>query len=138
VGRRLPDDRTVSVAVELEALWDRIDEYGPHPHLITAGGDGRPHVVSVSVRVDGDRIVMTAGNTSRANVAASAVATLLWPAREGEDYSLIVDGEGEALTEAIAVAPTRAVLHRVASAGDEMPSCVQIVEPSGHDLTAGR
>ncbi len=121
----------MSVAVSLEALAARIAEFGPHPYLVTAGAQGGPHVVSVTARVDGDHLVVEAGNTSRANVAANAAATLLWPAPAGEDYSLIVDGEGEppeAQDRPLVVRPTKAVLHRVANASDDLPSCIRIGE----------
>lgn len=119
------------MAVALEELAARVVEYGPHPYLITAGGQGNPHVVSVTARMTDDHLVVEAGNTSRANVAASGAATLLWPAAPGGDYSLIVDGAGDVPdtgARALVLRPTRAVLHRVAGASADLPSCVRIEE----------
>jgi hypothetical protein len=117
----------VSVAVDLDALWKHVDEFGTPPYLVTTAADGRPHVVSVAARVDDGRFVLGAGNTTRANVAANPTATLLWGAPAGADYCLIVDGQAAELDgELVAIQPTRAVLHRVAGASADLPSCVAI------------
>jgi hypothetical protein len=78
----------MSVAVELDELWAQVREFGGAPLLVTVSEDGRPHVVSVPARVDGDALVVPAGKT------------------------------------------TRAVLHRVAGAPEDLPSCVRIVPAS--------
>jgi hypothetical protein len=107
----------VSVPVDLQALRDRLGEFGSRAFLVTVGDDGRPHVVSVHVGVDGDRLVVAAGRRTSANVAARPDVTLLWSAPVGpggsiepgdagcgdptdspgdlDDYGLIVDGAGE-------------------------------------------
>jgi hypothetical protein len=83
--------------------------------------------VSVTVQFDGTRFSLGAGRTSRAHVAECESVTLLWPG-SGGPYGLIVDGVGEvdAERETLTVAPTRAVLHRLADAPDELPTCVPI------------
>jgi hypothetical protein len=114
-----------------EGLAGHVADFGPHPFLITSMADGRPHVVSVPVRVEDGFLVVSAGRTSRANVAGHVAATLLWPAPQDGDYSLIVDGTGvvaEAVEE-ITLSPTRAVLHRVAGSGNDLPSCVPVLPP---------
>ena len=126
----MPTIDSVSVKTSLDELKQRIDEYGSTPFLITSSDDGRPHVVSVQVRVDGDDIVAAAGSTTRSNVAARRAATLLWPSPDGGPYSLIVDGEGRVddATSEVVVRPTRAVLHLSAGAGDDLATCVRIVD----------
>jgi hypothetical protein len=119
----------MSVAVALEVLEERIAEFGPHPYLITVSAEGRAHVVSVSARFENDMVVTSAGRSSRANAEAQPAVTLLWPAAGDGDYSLIVDGESSAAPdgmEEVMVRPTRAVLHRVASASTDLPSCIRI------------
>jgi hypothetical protein len=114
-------------------LAARVAEFGPHPFLITSMPDGAPHVVSVVARLDDGRVWVNAGRTSRANVEAGPAATLLWPAPPGGDYSLILDGQATVIDAGpgeISLHPTRAVLHRVAGAGANLPSCVQIL-PTG-------
>ena len=120
----------MSVPVALEELARRVDEYGPHPFLVTAGEDRRGHVVSVAASFDGQRFSFAAGRTSRTNLADSGSATLLW-SDIGSPYTLIVDGDADVAGDdaPVTVTPTRAVLHRLAGAPDDLPSCVRI-EPS--------
>lgn len=123
-------DRCVSVPVGLEQLHDEIRRYGRHAHLVSVRDGGRPHVVSVLVEADGDggRLVVGAGRTTSGNAAANPAVTLLWAAPAGEDYSLIVDGVATVAGDRIAVRPTAAVRHRVATATGEGPSCVKVLQ----------
>jgi hypothetical protein len=124
----------VSIPVELSALVERVDEYGPIAYLITVGGDAVPHVVSVTVtwdRADATEIVVGAGRHTSSNVAANARVTLLWPPGTGGTYGLIVDGQarlvevgGEAK---LAIAPTAAVLHRTPAGDPDAPSCITVL-----------
>jgi hypothetical protein len=123
----------VSVAVELDALRARVDEFGAHAYLVTVGEDRLPHVVSVVVTCgegeEADRLLMRGGRRTGANLAASPAATLLWPPAPGGAYSLIVDGTGEVSPTdegAVAVRPSAAILHRVAGAPGEGPSCLPV------------
>ena len=79
---------------------------------------------------DGERFSFAAGRTSRANLAGSGSATLLW-SDIGGPYTLIVDGDAHIAgdDEPITVTPTLAVLHRLAGAPDDLPGCVAI-EPT--------
>ena len=119
----------MSVPVGLERLHEEIGRYGRHAHLVSVGDDGRPHVVSVLLAPDAgaDRLVAGAGRTTSANVAANPSVTLLWAAPPGEDYSLIVDGTATVAGDRIAVRPTAAVRHRVATATADGPSCVTVL-----------
>ena len=118
----------MSVAVELEELRDRIEEHGPVAFAVTVGDDGRPHVVSVGMAMEGDAVVATCGRTTAANATRSPSVTLLWPARPGSDYCLIVDGTATVDGDRLSVAPVRAVLHRVADAGGDGPTCIRVVD----------
>jgi hypothetical protein len=118
----------VSVAVALDELGRRVDEYGPTPFLITTGASGA-HVVSVAVAFDGRRFELSAGRTSRANVQERPVVTLLWSNPSGGPYGLIVDGTARAEGDLLVVEPSRAVLHRLADAAADLPSCVPIEQP---------
>jgi hypothetical protein len=117
----------MSVAVSLDELQERMAEVGGDPFLVTIGADQRAHVVSVHARVEGSSVVARAGSTSRGNVDANPAVTLLWSPADGGDYSLIVDGNGVVVGDAeVAVSPTRAVLHRLAGASDDLPSCIAL------------
>jgi len=119
----------VSVAVSIEALQEQVDEFGPTPYLVTVSAEGRAHVVSVRADVDAGVVRVSAGRTSRANARDNPAATLLWPAPEGGPYGLIVDGEVELNDDSageLTIRPTRAVLHRVADASADLPTCVVV------------
>ena len=117
----------MSVPVPLDALAERVEELGAEAYLVTVGTDFKAHVVSVRARVGDDGVVLGAGKTSRANAGANPGVTVLWAAPDGDPYCLIVDGQAEeAGGEDLLVRPTRAVLHRVADAPADLPSCVRI------------
>lgn len=118
----------MSVAVALDELARRLEEFGGHPFLVTTGADGRPHVVSITAHFDGAQFSFTAGKTSRTNLGTTGSLTLLWPGAGGP-YSLIVDGAARIDGDEVTVTPTRAVLHRLAFAPDDLPSCIRI-EPT--------
>ena len=107
-----------------------MDAFGDVAYVVTAGHEGRPHVVSVTAAWEGDELVVGAGRHTSQNVESSGVLTLLWPAPPGSPYSLIVDGAARVVPDggAIAVRPTRAVLHRVAGADPSLSSCVTVLE----------
>lgn len=123
----------MSVAVAIDALKDKVAEFGRTPFLVTVGADGRAHVVSVRADVDAANLRVSAGRTSRANAGTNPSVTLLWPAPAGGPYSLIVDGEVDRVDdpeESLLIVPTRAVLHRVADASTDLPSCVAVEDAS--------
>jgi hypothetical protein len=119
----------MSVAVDLDALAERVAEYGARAYLLTVTDDQTPHAVSVHVELHDGRLVTSVGRTTGANLAQRPTVTLLWPPSEpAGEYSLIVDGaavgpvgEGEVSFE-----PTAAVLHRVADAAGDGPSCIRV------------
>lgn len=125
----------MSIAVELDALRTRIGEYGPGAYLLSVRdrGDGPvPHVVSVPVSVDGDRLLVDVGERTRANLESRRQVTLLWPAPPGGAYSLIVDAVVDVTDPQVALVPVSAVLHRVVEAGAG-PSCLPVDQPDGTD-----
>lgn len=123
----------MSVPVALDVLAEKVASFPSPPYLVTASADGRVHLVSVSAAFDGERFTAPTGRSTRANIGANPSVTLLWAGRPGEPYSLIVDGtatpQGD---DAVAIEPARAVLHRVADASAELPSCVPL-DASGQE-----
>ena len=127
----------MSIAVDLSALAERVEEYGPIAYLVTVSGQGLPHVVSVTVTWDGDdrqHLVVGAGRHTAANVGDNPTVTLLWPAPPGGAYGLIVDGQarvnGEGADATLAIGPTAAVLHRTPAGDPESPSCITVLPKS--------
>ena|SRR5687768_790915 len=122
----------MSVAVELEELRERVEEYGPTAFLTTVGRDGRAHVVSVAVRLEGQTLVAGVGSTTASNIDGQPAVTLLWAAPSGTDYCLILDGTAvvrDGVDEKTAVVtPSRAVLHRLADAAGDGPNCVTVLD----------
>ena len=123
----------MSVPVELENLRDEIGRYG-QVFLLTVMDDARPHAVAVTTSWDGGRLVVSAGRTSVANALARTDVTLLWPAVAPGGFSLIVDGRAaDGGSGAVAITPTKAVLHRAAVAADGSGTvsseCVPVLKP---------
>ena len=118
----------MSTKVELDAVWEQAGAFGGHAFFVTVGADGRPHAVSAAVGADGDRFAVDPGPTSRANASERPAVMLLWPpVSDGDPYSLLIDGDADVAEDAIRIAPTSAVLHRVAGADAELPSCVRLL-----------
>lgn len=122
----------MSISVDLSELAARIDEHGPVGFVVTVG-EGGPHVVSARVSLDADgKLVAGAGNTTSANAAARPAVTVMWPAAPARAaYCLLVDGIAtvvEGPDRALHIAPSRAVLHRVAGAPGDGPSCITVLD----------
>jgi hypothetical protein len=80
-------------------------------------------------------LVAPAGSSTSRNAQARPSVTLLWPGPPGGDYALIVDGAASVRDGAIAVRPTRAVQHRLATADQALPNCVAIESATATGLT---
>jgi hypothetical protein len=109
------------------AVW--VDRFGPLATLVTVSETGAPHVGTVTVSADTDRLTMRVGARTRENVMARTALTLAWLHPE-RDYQLIIDGSGsvdggpgeDGLYEC-AVSVERGILHRLAGRRDAGPSC---------------
>ena len=117
----------MSVSVELERVQEEAAQRGPGGFLLTVSDDGRPHVVAVTARWEGDALVMGAGRSSSRNAGARPHVSVLWPPAEPGGYSLIVDGEAAVAPRPdggeVTLRPTRAVLHRPGPPADDGSSC---------------
>lgn len=123
----------MSVLVGLEALREQIDNFGPQAFVVTVSPQGTPHVVSAVLRLRGDELAAEVGRTSRANAAAHPAVALVWSPGAGGEYSLIIDGtaavggDGGEGAGTVTIQPTAAVLHRMAGAPGDGPSCVPVL-----------
>jgi hypothetical protein len=117
----------MSVPVDLAALDAEIARFGDVAFLITAAAGSRPHVVSVRIVSGAGALTMSAGRTSRANVATVPEVALCWPG-DGSGYCLLVDGIAAADDDAetVTVTPTHAILHRLAGAPTDLPYCAPV------------
>lgn len=84
-------------------------------------------MVSVSVALDDGVLTAGAGRTTSTNIAAHPNVSLVWAAAPGASYCLIVDGAASVVDEVVRVEPSRAVLHRLAGAAGEGPSCITVL-----------
>lgn len=109
----------MSIPVELQALAEQVERFGPTPYLVTVNPDGRPHAVSVHVGWRDDALVLRAGRRTVSNAAERPAVTLLWAPVDDEAFSLIVDGTAVVDDDRVVVRPTTSVLHRQAAAGPE-------------------
>ena len=119
----------MSVRVELDGLWERIGAFGERAYLVTVTPEATPHVVSVVVDRVGDHLAVGAGRRTRANLGANPALTLLWPPAADPTYSLVVDATFVADLdggERVALEPTSAVLHKVAGADGDGPTCAPV------------
>ena len=108
----------MSIAVALDELPAKIDEYPTDAYLLTVGDDGRAHTVAVVARWVGDELVVPAGNTTARNATARPSVALLWPPAGRGGFSLIVDADARVDGNQITLRPTKAVLHRPPSSRD--------------------
>ncbi len=114
----------MSIPVPLERLRAAIEERGAHAYLLTVSDDDSPHAVHGPVVWDGDRLATDVGRRTAANATARPTVSLLFPVRSDGDYSLIVDGTAVVEpSRRVLVTPTKAVLHRTATAPDPSSSC---------------
>lgn len=116
--------------VEFADVVNRIEQFGSLATLVTVGESGAPHVGTVLVTVDGDRLAVEVGPTTRSNVLARPDVSLAWLG--DHDYQLIVDGVASADAEVgdslcpLTIEVTKAILHRRADRADAGPSCVAL------------
>ena len=112
----------MSIKVELDELRTQIEAFATDAYLLTVSDDGRAHSVAVSVRWEGDDLVVPAGRTTAANARERHLVALLWPPPERGGYSLIIDADVVRTREIeggheVMLRPTKAVLHRPAPSG---------------------
>jgi hypothetical protein len=119
----------MSISVDLAELRSQVSRFGAGALLVTTSRDGPPHVSSVIVAFDGDNLAMPVGRTTRANTDHHPSVALVWTSANDEHYCLIVDATAVAVptpTDLLVVEPQSAVLHRLATASDELPQCVRL------------
>jgi hypothetical protein len=121
----------MSVKVDLDQLAEALNDFA-FAYLVTVGDDFRAHTVAVDpVYADGLLNVGEIGRHTRANVTSHSDVTVIWPPREPGGYTLIVDGTAQPGADVLNVAPTRAVLHRkaTAEAPSTSPNCLHDCVP---------
>lgn len=113
------------IEIELAQLEAVVKERGGRAYVLTASPEGRPHVTHAAVCWEDGRLAADAGTRTASNAQANPVVTLLFPVRNADDYSLIVDGAAavDPGRQRLFLSPTRAVLHRPGPPADPTSSC---------------
>ena len=111
--------------IEVRDLQAAVKERGAGAYVMTASPEGRPHVTYATVRWEDGRLGAEVGARTAHNARVNPVATLLFPVRSADDYSLIVDGAAavDPGQQRLVLTPTRAVLHRPGPPADPASSC---------------
>jgi hypothetical protein len=102
----------VSVAVPIPELADALQQFS-WCYVVTVGADSRAHIVAVSPRLVDDVLVADVGRSTIANASERSDVVLVFPPRDHEGMSLIVDATF-VTGEPFSLRPTKATLHRAA------------------------
>jgi hypothetical protein len=111
-----------------------MSDFGSRATVITVADSLRPHVVTAVVGVDGERLVVDVGASTRANVVAHPDLTLVWNPPDdsvfGGEYQLILDGTADYVgppddrgVSTVRIGVVGGILHRLAGLPDGPPSC---------------
>jgi hypothetical protein len=122
----------MSKPVNLDELAIRVRDFGS-AYLTTIGDNDRIHTVPVNpVMGKAGLSVAGLGRRTQANATARPGVCLVWPPRDADGYSLIVDGTALLEGTTLRLTPTRAILHKAAlgdgaAEGDAcLADCVEI------------
>lgn len=105
----------MSVKVELVDLAAALDGQAGTCFLLTTNEDFSPHPANVRVSFDSDQFTVSAGRRSCRNSGDRPTVTLLWPARDPDAMSLLVDGVADVVSAEnghVVIEPTSAIWHR--------------------------
>jgi hypothetical protein len=123
----------MSVKVELGELAATLADFDV-AYLVTVSDEGRAHVLSVFADPTPDGLVVDGvGRHTQANATAHPDVTLVFPPRQRDGYTLLVDGRATVDGTTVTVAPAKAILHRPAVAPDGRrvgSDCVDVAVPS--------
>ena len=112
----------MSHAVAPNDLAETAARYGQTPFLLYCGNDGSARVNHVAAVVESSpaRVLVTGfGRGVVSSVGDDVSLSLLWPATDPLDFSLIADGTGAIDGDQLVVSITKAVLHRPAPASGD-------------------
>lgn len=98
--------------VDIQALAKAIADFD-FAYLITIADGDRIHTSAVKPTIEGENLCVHAPSSRvQANTAQRSNVSLIWPPREPNGYSLIVDGVALLEGDNLSVTPSRAILHR--------------------------
>src|SRR5262245_25595525 len=115
--------------VDSSKLPTLLATYGQRATVITVGDDGRPHVGTSVVAVDGDRLRLTVGPSAARCLSHHPDLCLTWTPPAGENYQLILDVTASEVKESgdafdVIATVYSGIRHRVAAAPGTGASCI--------------
>jgi hypothetical protein len=102
----------MSIPVTLDRLDDELARFGHHAFVLTTSDDGRPHISHITLVHERGVLRGAAGQHTAANVARRPQIAVLWPPRDTEGFSLIVDADAVVEDAVLQLRVTKAILHR--------------------------
>lgn len=121
----------MSKPVDMKVLAKTMGDYD-FAYLITIADGDRIHTSAVKPTMTADGVAVDAPSSRlSANIGQRPKVSLVWPPREPDGYSLIVDGVAELHENNLTVIPSRAIQHRpevIAPAEGEhcVADCIEI------------
>ena len=96
-----------------KTLGEALNNFPAKAYLLTVSADG-PHTAIVNVIREGESIKVHPSQTAGRNIALNPNVTFLWPPRELDDYSLVVNGIAQPVEDEgpVTFLITKSVLHR--------------------------
>ena len=106
----------MSMEVKLEDLPETARAYGPTAYAVVSAPDGPPRITHVAPRIAGATITIGLGRGSVELLRQHGTLGLLWPAKDRESMSLIVDATVDEILEdgEVRVCAVTGVRHRPA------------------------
>ena len=121
----------MSKPVDMQVLAKTVADYG-FAYLITIADGDRIHTSPVQPTLEGEALFVPAPSSRvQKNTGQRPKVSLVWPPREPDGYSLIVDGTAQLEGDTLRVIPSRAILHRpeiIAPPGGDscVADCIEI------------
>ena len=104
----------MSIPVEPDQLEAELERYGYSAFLLTVRDDETTHVAHMTFRFDQGNLRCPISSSAARNVGQRPKVVVLWPPREPDGYSMIVDADCIVDEDELCVTPTSGVLHRPA------------------------
>ena len=102
----------MSIPVDLARLDDELARFGSNAFVLTTSDDGRPHISHVSLTHEQGVLRGGAGRHTAANIASRPHVAILWPPRDTDGFSLIIDADARVENSVVHLTATRAIIHR--------------------------
>jgi hypothetical protein len=102
----------MSIPVDRDHLDEQLARFGLHAFVLTTSDDGRPHISHVALVHEQGVLRCPVGRHTAANVATRPQVAVLWPPRDTEGFSLIVDADAHVSDAVLHMTVTTAILHR--------------------------